>query len=491
MPYYGYNSDLAVFGLMSTDLARHGYLPTLMYGQDYLLSVTPYLGAGAQFLGTESFLSMRLAGLLLSYIGIWLTWEAFLLRHRGSFEAKTYVAFVFPILLLTTPMNYFSSLNRFDSTELTHFCLGAGLFLSVCSVPYDRYKVCWLGVGAMLGYTYCCRPQSLIYTGAVLFAVHGLGLRKWHRIGPLLLGACIGYVPMLLHKLLRASRWPEWAIAPKLELGNLQEISNQSRVLFGEILPWTWQLRDSHQPATWMASVFLGAVILSLVSGKLSRVSYGLAGGAATTLLLLMTVKNLTVDLGSARYCVTLPLIGVWCVCEAALKDKRHARILLLFSCLFLLTSLPTWREVNREAERASRSVESSKTQLLEVLPQDRLIFADYWDAYDFAFLVDDQIPFESLPYQTVRRVGAFSPILAKRKSPSLFLIRQESLPEFQARLSDAGFDFRDLQQLGAFRLRDRDYILLSPAQEGVARGLLGHYRGSYFQDWDIPSWRP
>ena len=46
LPYCNLDSDAVNFGLMGEDIYKYGHWTTLAYGQNYLLSITPYLYAG-------------------------------------------------------------------------------------------------------------------------------------------------------------------------------------------------------------------------------------------------------------------------------------------------------------------------------------------------------------------------------------------------------------------------------------------------------------
>ncbi len=438
LPYRGLDADVTTFGLMGNDILRHGYLPTLTYGQNYLFSITPYVYALVRGLvpALSAPQALASAGSLLALGGLWLMYEGLLAAEDRGGRRRAWPPVVF-CLLVGGSWNTIADLGRFSSIEVSFLLLGlivwvAGRLERALAAGAPPANLLWGVLGLVAGHAFYARPQMILF--AALAA--GLLLRRLRReqaaafrpaLLALLVGLLLGYLPMLLHNVLRAD-WP-FGHHIHLKLGSPRKIAAAFLLFTTEIGPRLLGLDPAHRLYSALVLLWIVATVALYVTAvrrrpatvtSLDRVW---ALGSLITVLLMIVVPRLSVNAESRRYCLhVLPGVAWLFARFGAGPGARRAAASVLTAALTLL-ALPAWQRQLVEARDRDRSLREAETKFVPYLRSLQApIVAQYWDAYLLAFLSDGTLPIEAYPWNLVRTYGWLKePDMARR---TVWLVR-------------------------------------------------------------------
>ena len=514
MPYAGLDSDVATFGLMGNDLLRHGYVPTLTYGQNYLFSITPHLYALLRWLcpALSAVLALALAGSLLSLGGLWLVYEALLLTEERGGQRRFWPLVAFCVLVGGS-WNYLFDIAVFSSIELSLLLLGV---IAFAAARIERAQARgtgspWLGwglLGGAAGFALCSRPQMLIFAALaiLLLAVRQClrlcsgGLwpptavtdRRYSRdrgwLGALAAGLFLGYLPMLLHQLLRAADWPFHHHLP-LHLATGHKLVAAAGIFFAQIAPRIFALSVEHWPHALLALLWIGAaVVLYLLPARrrstpLAVLDHVWALGALALVLMMLLAPQLSLNQENRRYCLHLLLCAAWLFARLAAAPGWRRRAAGLFLLALTLAALPAWREQFAGARHADGEMRTAERDFVPILQKQHApILAPYWDAYVLAFLADGQLRIEAYPWDLVRTYG----LLSEREmaARTVWLVTGGRGRETWARLEqELGAEApRQLRRQDApLRLLGRDCELWEFADGRSSVALMKKYHPLYF----------
>ena len=469
MPFRGRDSDVATFGLMGNDLLHVGYVPTLTYGQNYLLSITPHLYALLRWLcpALSCVMALNLAGSLLSLGGLWLVYEALLLTvaRDGRQQAWPLVAFC---VLVGGSWNYLFDIAVFSSIELSLLLLG---LIAFATARIERAQVTGVGspwavwglLGLATGYALCSRPQMLLFAVPALCALLFRQRLRPSRLVALLAGVFLGYLPMLLHHLLRAADWPFHHQLPTQAL-TLHTFISAAGIYFTQIAPRIFDIGAEHLLHAALVLLWL-IVVLALYflparlrGATLTLLDHVWAFGALALVLMMLLAPQLSLNQENRRYCLHLFLCAAWLFarCAAAPGWRRYAASALLAA--LTLATLPMWREQLANARADDRAWRAAQAEFIPYLEaQHAPILAPYWDAYVLAFLADGKLPIEAYPWDLVRTYGRLTE--QDMATRTLWLVTAGRGKEAWARLDQelgAGTAQKMRQQDAPLRLRDR-----------------------------------
>lgn len=504
MPYRGLDADVTTFGLMGNDLLRHGYLPTLTYGQNYLFSITPYLYALVRLLfpSLSAALALTIAGAILSVGGLWLIYEALLtVEHARSRRAWPPVVFC---LLIGSSWTYIFDISRFSSIEIALFLLGVVVFSASRIEKSIRARIppslfLWGMLGAAGGHALYSRPQMAIF--AALAA--GLLLTRMRpdlkpmtpsaRRG-LAGGVFIGYLPMLLHHVLRAG-WP-FHHHVALKLGTWAKMSGAVHILFTEVLPRVFEISWDHR--LYSAGVLFWIVltiILFILAARyhretVSAVDWLWAVGSLISLAMMILAPRLSIDAESRRYCLQVFPGVVWLFARLGAPTGR-CRVWnsLLVGGLVLLAT-PQWVQQfgnAREIDQRMRAAEKYFIPYLRGL--NAPILAQYWDAYLLAFLADGSLRIDAYPWNLVRTYSLLHEEDMHRRT--VWLVKQDNGGDTWNRLTQVlGPDLmaRIHQEKTPLQFLGYDCEVWEFDDSETAVNLMKKYQPLYFSTWYPPS---
>lgn len=436
LPYRCLDSDVAIFGLMGNDLLRGGHLPSLMYGQQYFFSVTPYVCAALRWLlpGLGPAPTMASAAILLSGAGLWLVYESFLLVEGKSLR---WAGWLFCLLLLSCPEYLFIVLVP-DGMEVSLLLLGGALWCVARIDADERASWRWLSLlGLIGGLALISRPNVLFYPAV---AVAGWLLTRppaWRKRGLLCLlaGALVGYLPMLLHQLTRASSWP-WNPYMDPQPGLTLHASLHSFKL-------SWHVMTVEIPARlygegpligpWVALGLLG-FSWALLKGRTRAVDRAWALGSLVLLAVMLTFRDLSTGFMCSRYCAHIVLGSVWLFTRFGPRRGGWAALTLLFAAALALGAGPRWEKLLRDQTQRNADILALEQVTLPFLERRGApVLADYWDAYRLRFLSDGRAPIEAFPWCLIRTYGALSRAELERRA--LWMVRPADARLVLARL--------------------------------------------------------
>lgn len=423
------NSDATIFGLMGEELLRHGSLPTLTYGQNYLISLTPYSYAlvRALFPGLGPATAFALGGAVFSLSGLWLVYEALLTSLKRRPQEAWLAAVVFCLLVAASP-RYVLDLGNNNSNEITLFVVGIFFFAAARlearreGPPWRPAFYGWL-LGCAAGYALCSRPNTLPYAlvlGLALFLRReqrpsGFGARlAWLRWPAL--GALAGLLPLVLHHLLRGPTWP-YAHAFVPTVGSLQEMRSAARVVITEVVPSLFQLDRPHLVHGLVVATLV-AVTLSALSRavlrrdpRISIADLAWAIGTLVILGLMILFPVLAQNAESRRYALHASPAVAWIFCRLCLARSPAKWLGVALVAALLGAAGPLWAESLAQARReehARRRIVGETIPLLERTAS--VVLADYSDAYLLRFLGNGRLRIEAFPWQLVRTYGYLRP---------------------------------------------------------------------------------
>ncbi|MDH4184569.1 MAG: hypothetical protein OEV92_10130 [Nitrospinota bacterium] len=148
--------------------------------------------------------------------------------------------------------------------------------------------------------------------------------------------------------------------------------------------------------------------------------------GSCLLIALLIFVKDLGADVGSARYLAVLPAVAALLAARWALTlSPRRQKALLGLVVLLFLTSIPRWGAMIGWETKRNEEFARSLAAIAPLAAEAPVIWADYWDAYSLAFAGGDKPLVEAYPFQKVRRYGRVSRQMAGQ---GLWLAREADL---------------------------------------------------------------
>jgi small basic protein len=430
LPYAALDGDVATFGVMGEDLVRYGHWPTLMYGQNYLFSPTPYLYALWRIVlpsGASHAVALALAGSLLTLAGMALVLLGFR-RVQARFRNDIFWPVTFFAVLVAANVPFVVDQAKNSGVEISLFLLGVMLLAGSrieAEIPATREAIprplplgSWLALGAAIGFAVISRPPVAFYGLPLAALLLGLILRRTGfraTVPPLILlaaGLALGYLPMAAHHWARAREWPFTAHV-SLTIGSLDQIGSSLRMTFGDILPTVFGVRPemAFKPlrfALWAALVLPGyGWALWRRPDRVSLLDHALVLGSLAVLAALSLVPALSLDGEQRRYCLPVFLTGVWLCGRFAPAPGWRTGVTGLLCLVLLALAVPRWgARLERSAIR-DRQMRAARSDLVpELAAYDSAILANYWDAALLVFLAEGRLRVEAYPWGCVRTYG-------------------------------------------------------------------------------------
>lgn len=488
---------------MGHDIAQGETWPIVMYGTDKQISSTPYLYAVFAQFTEKRVLAWKLAGLTFSLSGLWLVYETLLLsllRKKRTSAVVMAAGWAF-CLALSGSHIYLYSLADVSLTEQYHFCFGLQLYLLAIiqkrldgglEVPFWL----WGALGCTLGYSYIVRPNAFLYGaagGLMLLALYGKRLFSLVSVASVAIGLVAGYVPMLIHNMLRADTWPIGALVPPLRLCSLNDIPTNLSILLWEVLP---ELFLFHPQAPFLSAVLGFWCLLSLVGlaaltievfGSRDWRSVGIEGtlvlGTGFVIALMLLVQGVCVDAGSGRYCLALVPIVAWFV-VVGLAGPRSWKFVVAVALMLAGFQYPHLK-YRADSEVVQQELYEEAVRTLSQDYPDRLILARYWDGYHLDFMAGGRPRMLPFPFENTRLFGRYGRELQEQKP--LWLIQEADLDVVRERLSsvpDLSFE-----EVGTLELLGRRYLLLETGP-GTGADAFMNFHPNYFQPHpSLPGW--
>ena len=458
LPYFCLDSDAANFGLMGEDIYKYGHLTTLAYGQNYLLSITPYVYAAFKLVLPKTVpwaVILAAAGGVLSLSGLWMIFRSFVSAAEQTQRRSAVAPVLFCVLLLALP-KHLIDFGGTASPELGYFTLGL-LMLSASRLaaalrggqtPRGRW---WLCLGLAFGYGLFSRPQVCAYSIIPLILLvwqqwrAGSGRKCLAAGGWLGAGLLVGCLPMILHWIFRAPTWP-FSMTLDSHLADAAAQGKMFDVMFHQIIPTLFSFGFKWWgPPMYQAELALLLIVaavtgygyfLSCRRSELTPMDHGWFWGSLIVLAVMLTHTNMVLDQSNRRYCAQLVEAVIWLFCRFCVPVPRSAtarrapafRVPLLLSVglgmLMLFSSVVGWRVVVPEKLKRNSDYKLMVRRLLipELQRQHAVIIADYWDAYLLLFLSEGQLRVEAQPWFWVRTYGRIS--AAEMQSNTLWLAR-------------------------------------------------------------------
>lgn len=428
LPYAALDGDVATFGLMGEDLVRFGQWPTVLYGQNYLVSPTPYLFAFWRTVwpAVSPALALALAGAMLSLGGLALVLEGFRGVQRRRGEGVIWPA-CFLAILVAGNVPFIVDHAKNSGVEISLFLLGVTLFIGTrleggspdSSAHARRARIgWWVLLGVVSGVAVISRPPSAFYS----LPLAGLLLLRAYRqsgfksaglaVAGLAVGVLAGYSPMLAHQFFRAADWP-FPYRLAFQLGTWPEIKESVRVTFGDILPTVFGVRPemSFQPlrfALWALLVLPGyGWAVWRRPDRVSVLDHALVAGSLAVLAALSLVPALSLDGEQRRYCLPVFVTGVWLCCRF-MPAPGWRNVLTGALCLLLAgLSVPRWTARLERSVIRDRQMREARARLVpELAAYDSAILANYWEAALLVFLAEGRLRIEAYPWGCVRTYG-------------------------------------------------------------------------------------
>jgi len=439
LPYRGLDADATTFGLMGNDLLRHGYLPTLTYGQNYLFSLTPYLYALVRWLmpSLSVTLAFAITGSILSLGGLWLIYEALLTVQDTMGRRRAWPLIVFCVLVGCSPA-YMLDISCFSSIEVSLFLLGLVMFAAAridraIAAATTPSLLIWGVLGAACGFAVYSRAQVVCYAvpaiGLLLPRLRNRRAGEWKpAVLALAAGVFIGYVPMLLHTLFRAPLWPFGAHLP-LHLGKRHAIAAACLEFFTAIVPRIFSLSGGHLLHSSLIIVWIGGAI-ALFAVTLRRAPTTVSAmdgvwgiGSLMIALVMILFPMLSRNEECRRYCLHLLLGAAWLFARyAGAPGWRRVCASLLIGGIVVL-AIPQWHGRIAEAREKDRQLREAEMQFVPYLKGlNAPILTQYWDAYLLAFLSDGTLRIEAYPWDLVRTYGLIQEVDMRRRT--IWLVR-------------------------------------------------------------------
>ncbi|TAN37328.1 MAG: hypothetical protein EPN23_05930 [Verrucomicrobia bacterium] len=468
LPYRILNSDVAVFGLMGEDILRYGYLPTYAYGQNYLFSLLPYVYAAIQWLipTLSNIMTLKVAGFALSIIGLWLWFEALLLAQQRNHWSRGVAATVF-CLLVASSSSYLFDIQEHSSLELSLFLLGlisffaARIDLALATQGQSR-GVDWLLFGIGLAHALYSRPLVLAYGVVMLIWLVAAAWQRtpdWRLRWPLyglLAGVLIGYLPMLLHGMLRAPAWP-YDFHTHTPLAHCDKAHPGSSV-FWTIFRIIFDLRLCHGVLSTIIIIWLlatGWFLLRYLQRDrrqaLTVLDVALPLGTLLIVAVMGLFPNLSVNATHRRYCEHAFLVAVWLFARFALPTLQRRWLVVGGAVILLLASLQSWRaRLFYEVHVNDEMAQQLPAMVAELKEYKTPILADFWVAYELRFIAGGDLLIETYPWQFVRTYNAVPRVCLEQRC--LWLVHETASgavkQELRARAHPGTWEHRPVHAL-------------------------------------------
>ena len=421
LPYRGINSDSAVFGIMGNDILTYHYAPTLMQGQNYLISLLPYLYAGVRAalpVSVPPVFSFALAGFLFSATGLWLMFEALLLRLTNH-PRRVQAGFLFFVLMLCSP-GFVFELGISSGVENMFFLIGVVMY---ALARMEKHMSCaaaapaplWLVLGWATGFGYFCRPHVAFYTIAALpVLVLFYRTRRLSAAAALLAGLLIGILPKMLHEWLVADSWP-YDLKIGTAIGSWPEIRQDLFMLFDGIIPRLYTLSGDHllhARTTWAGLLAVPLLaLIALVRRRMTLTDAAWLGGTLLILALMAAIPALSFNTEQRRYCFAMMPTTAWALTVFCWYGSFSRRIVTAYAAVLFILSVPVWSDRMCNERAINAEWRDTSLQLVPELQQHPGVFlTDYWDAYALAFLADGRITVEAYPWELIRSYGLVTP---------------------------------------------------------------------------------
>ena len=442
LPYRVLNSDVAIFGLMGEDILKHGYLPTYAYGQSYLFSILPYIYAALRWLAPalSNVMALKLAGFALSIAGLGLLFEALLLTQRQNGRSRGMAAAIF-CLLIASSSSYLFDIQEHSGLEISLFVLGWISFFAArlehrLTAAHDALATDWFLFGVGLAHGLYSRPLVGAYG---LMMLIWLVARQWRRTPgwscwrPLvwfLAGASVGYLPMLLHQLLRAPTWP-YDYHTHTPIGRCDK-AYPGLSVFWSMFKIMFDLHAGHGLfdaavilwLLWTAALCL-AVFRRGCQRGLTALDLALPLGSLWIIAVMILIPNLSVNVTHRRYCQHALLAAVWLFARFAPETFRRRWLAWGLATVVCLTSWQGWQQRLRyEVYVNDTLARQLPAAVAELMTYPAPILADFWDAYLLRFVSDSRLMIEAYPWDFVRTFNAVPESALRRRV--LWLVRED-----------------------------------------------------------------
>lgn len=428
LPYRAINSDSAVFGIMGNDILKYQYAPTLMQGQNYLLSLLPYAYAGVRALlpvSVPPVFSFALAGSLFSLTGLWLFYEALLLR-LGEAPRRLWAGGLFFLLMLCSP-GFVFELGVNSGVENMFFLIGVVIYMLARIERHIRLSTSapaglWLILGVATGFGYYCRPHVAFYTiaaiPALIFFYRTRRIRAGAAFGA---GVLIGVLPRLLHQLFVADIWP-YDLKIGTTIGSMAEIRQDLFMLFDGIIPRLYTLSGDHllhARVTWCGLIAVPLLaLIALVRRRLTISDMAWLGGSVLILLLMALLPALSFNTEQRRYCFAMMPATAWALTVFCWNRPFSRWLITAYTAALLLLALPVWADRLHSERALNDELRETTLQLVpELQRHEGVLLTDYWDAYALSFLSDGRITVEAFPWELIRTYGWVTPEQLREKT--------------------------------------------------------------------------
>jgi hypothetical protein len=430
---------------MGEDLLQYGYLPTYAYGQSYLFSLLPYVYAGIRWLvpTLSQVMALKLAGFALSITGLGLLFEALLLAQRKTGWARGVAATTF-CLLLASSCNYLFDIQEHSSLEISLFALGlisffaARIELALAERGPGR-GADWLLFGLGLAHALYSRPLVFAYGLVLLIWLVAAAWRRapgWplrRSLYGLLAGALIGYLPMLLHLLLRAPTWP-YDFHTATLIGRCEK-PYPGLITFWKMFCILFDLRLAHPVYTALTGAWLLVTLLAFI-GMLRRarqhwltaLDLALPLGSLCILGVMVLIPNFSVNVTERRYCEHVVLAAIWLFARFAPQLLCWRWSAVALAAGVGLASLASWQERLRYEVHVNATLAKQLPAVVAELQRHHApILAGFWDAYQLRFISGGTLPIEAYPWDFVRTFNAIPRVAMQQRC--LWLVREDFIP--------------------------------------------------------------
>ena len=404
-PHSHFDSDQAVFGLMSRDLIAGRAIPALMYGRRYLLAVSVWLCAPLIAVFGSSVLVLKLPLFLMNLAAVLMLWRE--LRREGLDHFGTTVA-ILPFSLCGVVLSSRLVEHAGGNFEPFVFVIGAYVL---------RGRPIWLGI--LLGVAYLNREFTLLALIALLLTDIASGKFRVRFKQRLLTVVCM--VPLVYGVRWLATYSPSY-FGPDAASQTAHPSWENVKGFFAQQLPsllaaTPQTLRDYNITssltvgyallyavlACWTALVFIWLILIR----RLSR--YEISGFSAYLLLVgsgqaaaFICLSPYPFNVMHVRYVILLLLAVMGLI---GLAWRRPALRPFTAGLVLVMTGYNLVDHVRLLREYAQGPPRNDLEQLAGELLARGVQYgrADYWTAYDVAWQTQERIILAPERGQTVR----------------------------------------------------------------------------------------
>jgi hypothetical protein len=449
----------------------------------------------------EPGLALVLGGAVFSITGLWLLAESLLILLRSRGDAPLLPLGLFCLAIASSSL-YLFDIEVCSSIEISLFLLGL-VFYSAVRIeagarenPDSGLTVWWLLLGMATSATLYTRPQIALYGIPLIVAFLAKvrsrhGARTARRRGLVLgLGAFVGYLPMLVHSVIRAGDWPfHHHVHTKLGLLKVGETFVRFFELVGARI---FGVSGDHPVFSTLSLVWLAAALLAFVfvwrrnrsqPGQVTALDAAWVIGSLGMILIMILVPALSDDAQSRRYCLHALPAAAWLFARFVPASGWRQLAAAGLVAALAAASVPVWLARVADEMTTEQSVREVKDRFIpELMKSQAVILTDYWDAYLLAFLADGRIKIEAYPWDLVRTYGLVSRDEMRRRT--LWLVKSGYGQSTRDRLvKELGPGFLDRVTAGNMRepLLGRECQLWDVGDAESAVDLMQKYHGRYF----------